>query len=264
MLPDCHYLTAAAGRRAARLPRRRGPGRGHRPTGREPAGRAAEPADRPPRCRRSAHSDIDGDAAVRPAGRGDRLADVAVNIHRLADGSAAVHLVNYAYDRDDDRVVPRTGVRLTVPLPGSPTSATLVTADGERTELRSRRTSGGAPSTWPSCRSTPRRLPRRRLSPAAAPSDRERTEDRYEDRRADAGRAHSRSCEAATVPRSRRDEVLVRWPPAGCAPPSWTSWDGPGRLALPALSRARGQRHRRGAGAGGAAPCRRATGSASG
>jgi hypothetical protein len=124
---------------------------------------------------RSHHSDVDG---MLPSGRqveGTGLADVAVNIHRLPGGSAAVHLVNYAYDRHDDRVVPRTGVRLTVALPGSPTSATLVTADGKRTQLTVSAYEGR-------CTVDLAELPLYSivvfpggaLSPATAPSDRER------------------------------------------------------------------------------------------
>jgi hypothetical protein len=43
--------------------------------------------------------------------------DVAVNIHRLADGSAAVHLVNYGYDVELDRVEGLKDVELSVRLP---------------------------------------------------------------------------------------------------------------------------------------------------
>jgi hypothetical protein len=76
------------------------------------------------------HADVD---ALLPFGRqvqGEGLDGVAVNLHRLDDGATAVHLVNYDYDRDADRVVPRTGVRLTVRLPAGPARATLVTPDG--------------------------------------------------------------------------------------------------------------------------------------
>jgi hypothetical protein len=84
---------------------------------------------------RAEHGDVDG---MLPGGRqvmGEGLADVAVNIHRLADGSAAVHLLNYAYDAQRDAVVPRRNVRLSVYLPGAPTSATLLTPDGKRVGL---------------------------------------------------------------------------------------------------------------------------------
>jgi hypothetical protein len=87
------------------------------------------------RVRTGHHADVD---SLLPLGRqvqGEGLDGVAVNIQRLADGAAAVHLVNYDYDRDADRVVPRTGVRLEVALSGSYTRAALVTPDGAATEL---------------------------------------------------------------------------------------------------------------------------------
>jgi hypothetical protein len=81
------------------------------------------------------HADVD---ALLPLGRQVQavgLDGVAVNVHRLDDDAAAVHLVNYDYDRDADRVRPRTGVRLGVALPGGHTHATLLTADGAATDL---------------------------------------------------------------------------------------------------------------------------------
>jgi hypothetical protein len=84
---------------------------------------------------RAEHADVDG---MLPGGRqvrSEQLAGVAVNIHRLADGSAAVHLVNYDYDGDRDEVVPRRNVRLSVALPGSPASATAYFHDGRTTDL---------------------------------------------------------------------------------------------------------------------------------
>jgi hypothetical protein len=81
------------------------------------------------------HADVD---SLLPLGRqvqGEGLDGVAVNVAQFDDGAAAVHLVNYDYDRDADRVVPRTGVRLDVALPGTPTHATLVTPEGAATEL---------------------------------------------------------------------------------------------------------------------------------
>jgi hypothetical protein len=88
-----------------------------------------------PRVGRGSHADVDG---LLPLGRqvqGERLDGVAVNVHRLDDGSAALHLVNYDYDPGADRVVPRTGVRVDVSMPGSPTQATLLTSDGAATDL---------------------------------------------------------------------------------------------------------------------------------
>jgi len=76
------------------------------------------------------HTDVDG---MLPTGRQvvlDGVDDVAVNIHRLADGAVAVHLVNYAYDRDRDEVRVRPDVQLSVALPGSRTHATVLTHTG--------------------------------------------------------------------------------------------------------------------------------------
>ena len=81
------------------------------------------------------HADVD---SLLPLGRqvqAEGLDGVAVNVHRLADGAAAVHLINYDYDAFADRVVPRTGVRLGVTLPGDHAHATLLTADGTATDL---------------------------------------------------------------------------------------------------------------------------------
>ncbi|HZG65357.1 MAG TPA: hypothetical protein VEZ12_01345, partial [Herpetosiphonaceae bacterium] len=46
----------------------------------------------------------------------DPAIDVGLHVQRLPDG-AAIHLVNYAYDHEQDKVVPAEGVRLTVRLP---------------------------------------------------------------------------------------------------------------------------------------------------
>ncbi|MFL6097046.1 MAG: hypothetical protein ACJ71Y_16465, partial [Blastococcus sp.] len=88
-----------------------------------------------PAVSRAAHSDVDG---LLPLGRqvsGAGLEGVAVNIQRLADGSAAVHLVNYDYDDARDAVVARSDVALTVRLPGTPASAVQLAHDGTTTEL---------------------------------------------------------------------------------------------------------------------------------
>jgi hypothetical protein len=84
---------------------------------------------------RAHHSDVDG---MLPAGRqvaGDGLVDVASNLHRLADGSAALHLVNYGYDRSRDEVVPLRDVRLDVGLPFVPVTATLFSHDGTTADV---------------------------------------------------------------------------------------------------------------------------------
>ncbi len=59
----------------------------------------------------------------------------AANIHRLADGSYALHLVNYDYDAAADAVRGVDDVSLRVGLPKAKERATLVTPDGARTEL---------------------------------------------------------------------------------------------------------------------------------
>jgi hypothetical protein len=75
--------------------------------------------------------------ALLPAGRQVRVSapDVAVNIARLADGSAAVHLVNYGYDEHGDRVAAQSDVELTVSLPLHASRATVLTAEGKRSEV---------------------------------------------------------------------------------------------------------------------------------
>jgi hypothetical protein len=53
-------------------------------------------------------------------------ADVAVNLHHLADGSAALHLINYDYDRTADAIRLATSVDVAVSLPFEPGKATVV------------------------------------------------------------------------------------------------------------------------------------------
>jgi hypothetical protein len=60
---------------------------------------------------------------------------VAVNIHRLSEDSAAVHLIDYAYDAVLDVVPPRSNVQLSVRLPQNPTHATAVMPTSETVEL---------------------------------------------------------------------------------------------------------------------------------
>jgi hypothetical protein len=78
--------------------------------------------------------DVDGQL---PLGRQVRVTgeDVAVNTMRLADGSAAVHLVNYGYDEHLDAVSALSDVELTVTLPLTAARATVLTAEGKRTEV---------------------------------------------------------------------------------------------------------------------------------
>ncbi|CAA9395069.1 MAG: hypothetical protein AVDCRST_MAG75-1786 [uncultured Propionibacteriaceae bacterium] len=54
-------------------------------------------------------------------------ASLAVNIHELASGAYAVHLVNYDYDAGRDAVSTYTDVELSVRLPGGCSDASLIT-----------------------------------------------------------------------------------------------------------------------------------------
>lgn len=83
----------------------------------------------------ASHHDVD---ALLPLGRqvsGDPLQDVAVNIHRLSEDSAAVHLIDYAYDAELDVIPPRFNVQLSVRLPQDLTRATAVMHTDETVEL---------------------------------------------------------------------------------------------------------------------------------
>jgi hypothetical protein len=66
---------------------------------------------------------------------GPGVESVAVNTAALADGAVAVHLVNYGYDAELDRVRPTGAVTLDVRLPGSPAAATAYASDGGVTSL---------------------------------------------------------------------------------------------------------------------------------
>ncbi|WP_433288628.1 hypothetical protein [Micromonospora sp. CA-244673] len=59
----------------------------------------------------------------------------AANLQHLADGSYALHLVNYDYDREVDAVRTLTDVPLRVRLPKDRQHATVVASDGTRTPL---------------------------------------------------------------------------------------------------------------------------------
>ena len=62
-------------------------------------------------------------------------APVAANVQHLADGSYALHLVNYDYDRDADAVRALSDVPLRVRLPKNREHATVVASDGSRSAL---------------------------------------------------------------------------------------------------------------------------------
>jgi hypothetical protein len=75
-----------------------------------------------------------------PGGRqvvldGSGVETVAVNTAALADGAVAVHLVNYGYDAELDRVRPTGPVTLDARLPGAPAAATAYASDGGVTSL---------------------------------------------------------------------------------------------------------------------------------
>lgn len=67
---------------------------------------------------------------------------VASNLQQLADGSVALHLVNYGYERDADAVRTLTDVPLRVRLPQGKERATAVASDGSRTALELTREDG--------------------------------------------------------------------------------------------------------------------------
>jgi hypothetical protein len=67
--------------------------------------------------------------------RGDAAGNTAVNIARLADGSAAVHVLNYGYDEQLDGVTALSDVELTVSLPLRAGRATVLTSEGKSTDV---------------------------------------------------------------------------------------------------------------------------------
>lgn len=66
----------------------------------------------------------------------------AANIQHLADGSYALHLVNYDYDASVDEVRPMPDVPLRVSLPKDKERATVVTSDGTHSPLEVTREDG--------------------------------------------------------------------------------------------------------------------------
>ena len=55
---------------------------------------------------------------------------MTVNVARPADGAAAVHLLDYRYERDSDGVAAIDSVDVSVRLPFEPRRATLVSPEG--------------------------------------------------------------------------------------------------------------------------------------
>jgi hypothetical protein len=74
---------------------------------------------------------------------------VAANIQQLADGSYALHLVNYDYDSEADAVRAVPDVPLRVRLPKDKEAATLVTPDGRQSSLAVSRQDGRHAVTLP-------------------------------------------------------------------------------------------------------------------
>ena len=72
----------------------------------------------------------------------DAPVPVATNVQELADGSYALHLVNYDYDRDADAVRVLQDVPVRVRLPKDKDHATVVAPDGSRTPLELDRADG--------------------------------------------------------------------------------------------------------------------------
>jgi hypothetical protein len=124
ILPDCHFLTDRqadalslfldAGGQVVALERIA--------DNLEPARRAALESD--PGMRRASLDDVP--ALTPDSPQAHVSADLAVNVARLADGAAAAHLVDYAYDAAADSVPAQSNVDLTVRLPFEARSATLI------------------------------------------------------------------------------------------------------------------------------------------
>ncbi|WP_193611713.1 hypothetical protein [Nocardioides lijunqiniae] len=90
--------------------------------------------------RAARHDDLD---ELLPHGRQvDTGAPLSSNLQQLPDGSYALHLVNYDYDRSADAVRVLDDVLLRVRLPKDRAQATLVTPDGVRTPLAVDRDAG--------------------------------------------------------------------------------------------------------------------------
>jgi hypothetical protein len=133
VLPDCHHLTSPqasalqgyldGGGCAVVVG---GLGENLEPSVREPL--VSHPGVR--------RANLGDDEALTPLGaQVTASADLAVNIARLADGSAAVHLLDYQYDPAADEVARINAVNLAVRLPFEPAGATLITPEGDADRL---------------------------------------------------------------------------------------------------------------------------------
>ena len=87
------------------------------------------------------HSGVQRSSAANVADllpRGRQVAvsgDVAVNVQRLDDGTAALHMVNYDFDAELDGIRPLVAVDVAVRLPFEPSAAKLVSPDGPEEQL---------------------------------------------------------------------------------------------------------------------------------
>jgi hypothetical protein len=96
------------------------------------------------------HAAMDDLLALTPQGRQVSIdGDLGVNVAALADGSAAVHLVNYGYDADADGVRVLRDVDLTIRLPFDPVAATLVQPGREPVTLAVRGSAEASVVTLP-------------------------------------------------------------------------------------------------------------------
>ncbi|WP_193607848.1 hypothetical protein [Nocardioides lijunqiniae] len=132
VLPDVHALTEAQLQAV----------RGHLDGGGTVVAtdRVAERLSSHEGIRAARHDDLD---ELLPHGRQvDTGAALSSNLQQLADGSYALHLVNYDYDRSADAVRVLDDVVLRVRLPKDRAQATLVTPDGVRTPLAPDRDAG--------------------------------------------------------------------------------------------------------------------------
>jgi hypothetical protein len=131
VLPDCAYLTAG---QAAALAKYLDAGGSAVVTGGLGQNLPDEQRHhilKHPGLRRCELADV---MSLLPRGRQVSLSvptDVAVNVQQLADGRAALHLVNYDYDVESDRVRTAEAVVVNVRLPFEPLEATVVTPDAE-------------------------------------------------------------------------------------------------------------------------------------
>jgi hypothetical protein len=133
VLPDCHHLTEQQA--AALLGYLDGGGCA------VVLGGLGDNLDRDAHNRLAAHpglrrAELDDVPALTPLGaQVVRSADLAVNVARLADGSAAVHLIDYRYDRESDAVAAVDEVELSVRLPFQPSAASLISPHQEALPL---------------------------------------------------------------------------------------------------------------------------------